>query len=369
MGAPDAFEQRRKELQILRRQNGRIVSDVDVVDSFVGSVTNDKKDGNYAFDKDWLYEYLSRAHIMLRIGDMVFLHGGITPTSVLQLPEYQMQKIKRHLKDDEFNAWVSELEKFYKDGVAAFSRSSDGKTAKFESGFNPYNRYETRYGAGIVEYCAPYNAIPTSVVVNSYFDMSGNPENVEGGGWERVWSILRNGGIKYVFCGHRPRGDRGSVTGDKDGTVIVCSADNSHGGFKFSSVFRRDGMSHVHMYTRGYDESLSQVVLFDGETQTDVHELLEKSRELKLRLPAGSFLVDILQDKYLIFESIPGKVAPGRPNFTLRLMDVGTDNQSKKKQRHRLKPLPPVQTEKPAIGLGGSRSPMASPRPRRRRGS
>ena len=67
MGAPIAFEARRREIAIIHRQSEKDVSDQQVVQSFLDLIG---PDGDLLF-------YLKHSKVGLIVNDVLFVHGAI----------------------------------------------------------------------------------------------------------------------------------------------------------------------------------------------------------------------------------------------------------------------------------------------------
>ncbi len=78
MGAPNAFEHRRDALSRLKLTGGRgdpaEATDAEVAQSFVSQVSNPRSD---------FFQYLQLGCLCLRLGDVLFVHGGIDTDNVL----------------------------------------------------------------------------------------------------------------------------------------------------------------------------------------------------------------------------------------------------------------------------------------------
>jgi hypothetical protein len=83
MGAPLAYSCRRKELEALQHDKNEIVGDMDIVKSYLDSLSTkyvDQKVPNDATDSPYtsvLLKYLAYGKIAVMLADNLFVHGAI----------------------------------------------------------------------------------------------------------------------------------------------------------------------------------------------------------------------------------------------------------------------------------------------------
>lgn len=193
MGAKGAFEHRRAELA----RDGGNVTDADVVESYLTDIAPDGP----------LFTYLSMACLAFRAGPTLFVHGGVTEASFGVVPAAPSRG-KPALSTEHLEAWLSGLEAFYQDELAAFV---DG---------GPYD--------ALVAYQAPVPGTrlnQASVVYGRPADDLNNPVLLP----ERLREALAGQGIFRVIMGHTPVGDVPCVLRDQNRTLEQVSADCSRG--------------------------------------------------------------------------------------------------------------------------------------------
>jgi hypothetical protein len=168
MGAPAAFELRRRELGD--------VGDEDVVDSFLADLAPDGE----------MTAFLAGAQLAFRHGPTLFVHGGLSSESLGAVPG-------RARLDDDVDAWIAALNAWYAEQIDAFvhaRRGADGKP-----GFWPLVLYQApRPGSRLN---------PGSVVYGRSADGENNlllPERA-------VQERLARAGLRRAVVGHTPSGD------------------------------------------------------------------------------------------------------------------------------------------------------------------
>ena len=85
MTATGAFELRQKELALLSGKETSEISDEDVVESFLTSVS--KEDG-------FVWEYLLHSCLLVMIGDCLFVHGGLPKEAINWVPTMDMRYLQ-----------------------------------------------------------------------------------------------------------------------------------------------------------------------------------------------------------------------------------------------------------------------------------
>lgn len=190
MGARAAFEHRRVELQ----HEGRPADDEAVAESYL----EDLGPGGP------LRTYLQACVVAHREGGALFLHGGITEESLFGIPG------GRHVEG--IDAWIAELNAWYRDQVEAFV--DQRFTPSGEPGW-----------AAVVAYQAPVPGSRrnrASVVYGRCVDSLNNPLLPP----REVMSQLEREGVFRVIVGHTPNGDSPSIV--RAGAFSLIVADASH---------------------------------------------------------------------------------------------------------------------------------------------
>lgn len=262
MGARGAFDFRKAELA----RSGGPVSDEDVVDSFL----EDLGPGGM------LREYLSACQLTHRIGNTLFLHGGLHEDSLGMVPS------QGHLED--VDAWRVALNAWYREQLTAFAEGrfgADGRPA-----WEPVIAYQAP---------TPGQRINTgSVVYGRMANERNHPTLPSPGLIER----LARSGIHRLVVGHTPSGDCPSLL--RDGAFELILADNSYG--------RVEGASRVFL---GEDEVQveGEVKLDDGrlERLRFQHALGDTSGPLGLQLLDTGHLVKgpLQSGEWLLFRALP----------------------------------------------------------------
>ncbi|MFL5321223.1 MAG: metallophosphoesterase [Myxococcaceae bacterium] len=186
MGAGEAFEHRRTELQG--------ANDDTVVESFLEDVSNGGA----------IREYLKSAQLAHRIGPTLFVHGGVTEENLFLVPTGERRS--------DVERWVHGLNQWYGDQLA----SVDGEKLD-ESGKPLWTQ--------LMAYQAPLPGTrlnQTSVVYGRTADALNNPLLPNA----RVRERLRGDGIHRIVVGHTPNGDSPSILRAPDFEQII--ADTSH---------------------------------------------------------------------------------------------------------------------------------------------
>ena len=114
MTATGAFEMRREEMALIAGQQVGSISDDDVVESFLTSVSKD--DGLVS-------EYLGRSCLLVVIGDCLFVHGGLPKEAINWVPSMDMRYVQpeagatcggRRL-EGALKEWVEAMNEFQQD--------------------------------------------------------------------------------------------------------------------------------------------------------------------------------------------------------------------------------------------------------------
>jgi hypothetical protein len=267
MGAPDAFEFRRREL-------GQGTSDEAVVASFVDET---RRDGS-------IYRILKASRLMWRVGNTLFMHGGVTDANIGVVPD----KAPAAANVEE---WIRRLDAWYLREFAAWDAAADEWDGTGE-----------RPGEGLIRYAEPAAGKPInpeSVVYNRNVDQAGKIA-LPG---EKAIRFLRASGIDRLAIGHTPSGQVPVVLRTSDDAFEQIIVDNS----------------------RGLDPEAASVVNFSGEplTGTEVTSFLttEGSADrqavhfrVDLRSPTrigkcepdGAIIIAPVSDGFVTYQLEPG---------------------------------------------------------------
>jgi len=206
MGCQDTtFDTRKRELAILK---GR-ASDADVLSSYISSVDSQSAD-------PWMLEFCRFGKIALVIGDILFLHGGISTESYGIVPgkEGRCSSVKDWV--DQLNAWKDQqLQDFCRSPL--FYKDQNGK--------------QRRGGEDLILYGTPA-AGKSSVIYHNPFQ-DGNPVQRS----EEVQDFLQKSGIDRVLSGHQPHGQTPTVVRHPHTGLLAITADTSRSDSKASKIF------------------------------------------------------------------------------------------------------------------------------------
>lgn len=212
MGAKDAFEHRREELT--RMSHTRATDDM-VYESFRAEV----RPGGA------LRALLRESALAHRVGDALFVHGGVTEQSFGVVPTGAISEDERTAEyrkiTDDSNTWVESLNAFFRAQIESFDAMAERAPLDAPA---PW--------AALVAYQAPHpgtKANQQSVVYGRTTDTFGNPVLPE----RSVIDRLRRDGVHRVFVGHSPAGDCPSVLRFEDFSMVF--ADNSYGRVEHGS--------------------------------------------------------------------------------------------------------------------------------------
>jgi hypothetical protein len=247
-GAPDEFENRRKELAVLSESGdikSKDITDDMVVEDFVNSV---KPDG-------WMTEFLRLGDMAKIIGSTLYVHGGVMKSK----DEDCIGKINgREGAIPNVREWVSELNSWKNQQLFDWLAtpqwkefcSSTGRpiapseqcrheaTAFAANSVSFSKGYDARGGQALMEYVAD-NSGPVSVVMSRHTDEKGMPFAMP----PDVVDKLKAAGIFRLVAGHTPHGSAPTVVreqGTPEGTAALGDMDQD-----FFSFFVDSGCSGI----------------------------------------------------------------------------------------------------------------------------
>jgi hypothetical protein len=257
MGARGAFEFRRAELA----RTGAPVSEEDVVDSFL----EDLGPGGA------LRDYLSACRLVHRIGNTLFVHGGVHEESLGAVPSGS--------RVEGVYAWSEALNHWYREQLEVFA---EGRLdARGTPLWEPLIAYQAP---------SPGKRINTGSVV---YGRMADERNHPGLPSRALIETLARSGIHRVVVGHTPSGDCPSLLREEE-FELIC-ADNSYGRVEGGSqLFLRDDSVYVQGQVKLDDGRLERVrfQLARGDTSGPIgRQLLDTGQLVKGPLESGDWLL------------------------------------------------------------------------------
>jgi hypothetical protein len=248
MGSPKAFEHRRWELQRELLELGRScdVSDEDVVESYRQSchpITGE------------MSRYLSKAHLAIRLGEVLFIHGALPLTNeVLESRThpciwddftFAMPWLDKNITAKDVNVettddWLAAMDDFVQSSLQAWRENASGDTIWATTG--GYNVTDHRY-SNLVQYgmgwlptgernpTVVYSSWATDGMPRKFFPRANSTDKLFA---EFTGEFFRRSRIRLICCGHQPQGDmpntiRVDIPGSRQPGYIV-SCDTSYSG-------------------------------------------------------------------------------------------------------------------------------------------
>lgn len=257
MGARGAFAFRHTELV----STGASVSDEEVVDSFL----EDLGPGGL------LRDYLTACRLVHRIGNTLFVHGGVHEQSVGRVPSREPVR--------DVDAWGEALNHWYAEQLEAFA----------EHRLDPEG---TPVWQSLIAYQAPTpgeRMNKGSVVYGRMADEHNHPTLPA----HPLRDTLRRAGIHRVVVGHTPSGDSPSVV-RAEGFELIC-ADNSYGRVEGASqLFIRDDSVYVQGRARldgGQLEHVRFQLALEDDASWIGRQVVDTGQLVKGPLESGSWLL------------------------------------------------------------------------------
>lgn len=258
LGARKAFENRRQELQ----KRGASAEDEDVVCSFVQE----------ANPGGLLFEYLSLAHLAVRLGPVLFVHGGLPRSDVTWRPGWLPPR-GEVLPD--LNAWLIGLEAFKNNALDQVRHPPASLPKEAWSMVGGYDAAQP--ASELLQYMMrdmPDGTRQPSIIYNGFLGDDYQPLPLD----EASCRWLREGGIRFVASGHLPNGDAPLVLRYEDVTIV--SADISYA----ESVSYEDAESELPS-----GEAVCEVLFSPTEEQESrVHGVLRNGCRHSARLGDGA---------------------------------------------------------------------------------
>ncbi|OLP74841.1 hypothetical protein AK812_SmicGene45511 [Symbiodinium microadriaticum] len=211
MTATGAFELRQQELALLSGQEASEIHDEDVVESFLTSVS--KEDGV-------VWEYLLHSCLLVMLGDCLFVHGGLPKEAINWVPTMDMRYLQPaegavcggRRMEGTLQDWMKAMNDFMQEGLRDFREKMYWGPGR------------TRGGEGLLCLTSTPACFRRSVVVESLLQ-GGTPDHLD----KDVEAFLVKGGVRTVFCGHKPCGDSPFVVRGDHVAVVHCDTTYSDG--------------------------------------------------------------------------------------------------------------------------------------------
>ena len=227
MGSNDSFDKRRKELSIILNKSPDLISDNDIVTSFLNSVSPNPKNIKNTND-NYLLKYLKSGKIAYIFGEHIFVHGAINKNNIGYIPN------NKNIVDD-VDKWVSGLNKWFQKDLKEYMANPEyGGISKRRKGYK------------IIDYAVPSD---NKTVVYSDNLKNGNGQYINA----KVIKYLNKGGIHSIISGHRPHGDCPLVLRSKKLTAVSADTSYSKKGHrsKWGIDNRGNAVSEVLLYLNG----------------------------------------------------------------------------------------------------------------------
>ena len=281
MGADGEFERRRLELHAIRQLRwsaSDTVSDEDVVASFVESVKPPRTDEGESIkpprtdEEPFMYEFIRLGQLAARIGDMLFVHGGLINPGDRGEPDVEVLGVVPDRKEplEDVDEWIQALNEWKERQLHEYTQHPHGSTPPRSTA----DRQKTRGGDDLMDYVVATSRHP-SVVMGRHLDSSSMAKQLP----DKIVCALNEYGIRRVVVGHTPHGNcptvvRSEVTADhpsSPGCVDLIMADTSYSDMSASDN-RGQALSLVSLRADGTTTITG--VLEDGKRKID-YELSE----------------------------------------------------------------------------------------------
>lgn len=209
------FDTRKHELALLNP--GTRVTDEDVVESFRCSVDPSGQD-------PWMLRLLEAGKLVVKIGDTLFVHGGMHDKVIGQLPNQKDRKADMSLTDwiGALNAWKdAQIKDFY--SRPHWSTNECGRRVRGAEDLILYGTPGWPDGATIVYY-------------NPFLD--GNPQPLP----EQTERYLDSARIRRVLSGHQPHGQTPTVVRHPTTGMLRVTGDTSYSAPSADKLFNPANM-------------------------------------------------------------------------------------------------------------------------------
>jgi len=255
MGSNDSFDKRRKELSIILNKSPDLISDNDIVASFLNSVSPNPKNIKNTND-NYMLKYLKSGKIAYIFGEHIFVHGAINKNNIGYIPN------NKNIVDD-VGKWVSGLNKWFQKDLKEYMVNPEyGGISKKRKGYK------------IIDYAVPSD---NKTVVYSDNLKNGNGQYINA----KVIKYLNKGGIHSIISGHRPHGDCPLVLRSKKLTAVSADTSYSKKGHrsKWGIDNRGNAVSEVLLYLNG--DIQIHGILQDNQK----YDYIIKNKEIKPTVP------------------------------------------------------------------------------------
>ena len=269
MGSNDSFDKRRKELSIILNKSPDLISDNDIVTSFLNSVSPNPKNIKNTND-NYLLKYLKSGKIAYIFGEHIFVHGAINKNNIGYIPN------NKNIVDD-VDKWVSGLNKWFQKDLKEYMANPEyGGISKRRKGYK------------IIDYAVPSD---NKTVVYSDNLKNGNGQYINA----KVIKYLNKGGIHSIISGHRPHGDSPLVLRSKKLTAVSADTSYSKKGHrsKWGIDNRGNAVSEVLLYLNG--DIQIHGILRDNQK----YDYIIKNKDIKPVVPVKPDKSAPKYDKYI----------------------------------------------------------------------
>ncbi|KAL0591336.1 hypothetical protein ABG067_001367 [Albugo candida] len=285
MGSQGDFDRRRQELAEMNEKAPHLISDEQVLQSYLESVS----------PNGIIRQYLSLAQLAFICKESLFVHGGIVNgennnNNSFSALEFTPQGLKTF---SSIHAWAQALNDWNR------AQITDWVVCPFWS-----EDHGTRGGNHLMTYALP-DYHPISVVMGRHLNASGMPVQLP----YSVAKKLADNGIKRLIVGHTPHGNCPTVIPQTDDTSFqhVIMADTSYSDMKAED-------------NRG--AAASEIVVVDVTTHhgtiVNVHGVLENERCIRYTLVESSLVGRALKDRSMIKAKIESESAPEYLSFSVK---------------------------------------------------
>jgi hypothetical protein len=262
MGAPQAFECRRREMSALDESPLANCSDEEVYQSFYRSVE----------EKGFMRTYLENAQLAAVVHDTLIVHGSVTMDNILQLPiglNGHIEK-KPHLS---IQSWVDALNDWYHQALMAWINNQPTGDLRKQEESLPFQYSDFTPASALQHIASGHGSLyqDKSVVVGHMFDSRQGPLMPIA---DELAKILTQSGIRRVIVGHQPYGDTpGFITGSHS----KISSDRSHHNIELITGDTLYGHAKAYDKERGADIRRTNP---RGLAFATIHVEYDKQREL-----------------------------------------------------------------------------------------
>jgi hypothetical protein len=289
MGSSGSFEKRRVELAILLNKNAKLISDEDIVNSFLNSVSPRPVNVKNSND-NYLLKYLKYGKIAYIFGEHIFIHGAINKNNIGYVPSTQKEP-KKHKIIDDVKLWVSGLNNwFHKELNEYILDPENGGITKKRKGYK------------IIDYSVPSN---NRTVVYSDNLKNGNGQYIN----TKVIKYLNKDGISSIISGHRPHGDCPLVLRSKNLTAVSADISYSDRGHisKWGIDNRGSAVCEVLLYINGdiqvhgilSDKSKYNYII-KNKGSKDTSNSSKYDKYIGIQLKNNYWVKNVKKSKYLI---------------------------------------------------------------------